>query len=273
MNNNKKYFIYKNDLKFNQNFDMECSEFETNDIKSFYYNFKEKPKIELRLEDSKMENYRYLDLSKLEIDDIYLSQLIKLDKINFILEKIEFLDLSNNNLKKFTNLSNYSNIIYLNISNNLIDECIIDDNLIELTCHDNLIKSIKSNKIIRLNASNNLINCIDVPNIKILIINYNKIDWIPSLIHLVYLECMNNILTKIDTMLEMEELYIGHNNLLDIYNMPKLKILNCVNNPIKKIKYLPNLKTLMSSTPTVSSQYILENIKKIKSDYLIDFKI
>jgi hypothetical protein len=42
---------------------------------------------------------------------------------------------------------------------------------------------------------------------------------------------------------------------------------------IDKIKYFPNLKTLMASTAKVSSQYILSNMEKIKSDYLINFKI
>ncbi len=55
--------------------------------------------------------------------------------------------------------------------------------------------------------------------------------------------------------------------------MPKLKVLNCVKNPIDKIKYFPNLKILMASTCKVSSQYILSNMEKIKSDYLINFKI
>jgi Leucine-rich repeat (LRR) protein len=74
-------------------------------------------------------------------------------------------------------------------------------------------------------------------------------------------------------MYELEELYIGNNNVSNIKNMPNLKVLNCVGNPIDKIKYFPNLKTLMSSTCKISSQYILSNMEKIKSDYLINFKI
>lgn len=266
-------FIYKNDLKFNENLDIESSEFESDAVKSIYNNFKSKPKIELRIEDTKMENYRYLDLSKLEIDDNYLVQLFELKRIIHILSKIEFLDLSNNKLTKLPNLKKYPNILYLNVSFNLIEQDIHDDNLIELTCHNNLIKSIKSIKLTHLNASNNLIDKLDTPNIKILIVSYNKINWIPSYINLVYLECIENRINKIDNMLELEELYIGNNNLSNIKNMPKLKVLNCVRNPIDKIKYFPNLKTLMSSTCKVSSQYILSNMEKIKSDYLINFKI
>jgi len=268
-------FIYKNDLKFNEELNMKKGEFEfeSDAVKSIYNNFKNKPKIELRIEDSKMENYRYLDLSKLEIDDKYLIQLFELKKITNILNKIEFLDLSNNKITLIPNLKKFQNIIYLNVSFNLIEQNIQDDNLIELTCHNNKIQSISSKKITHLNASNNLIESINIPNIKILIISYNKINWIASYIDLKYLECIDNNIKKIDNMLKLEELYVGNNNINLISNMPKLKVLNCVQNPIEKISYFPNLKTLMSSTCNVSSQYIFSSMEKIKSDYLINFKI
>ena len=72
-------------------------------------------------------------------------------------------------------------------------------------------------------------------------------------------------------MIELEELYIGNNNLCSIKNMPKLKVLNCVNNPIQKINYFPKLQTLMASIAKVSSQYIVTNITKVKLEYLINF--
>ena len=139
-------FIYKNDLKFNESIDMDGSEFESDTVKSIYNNFKNKPKIELRLEDSKMENYRYLDLSKLEIDDKYLFELMGLERIKKILSKIEFLDLANNNLTKMPDLSEFPNILFLSVSFNEITGDILNSNLVELSCHNNKIKSIKSEK-------------------------------------------------------------------------------------------------------------------------------
>lgn len=272
-NNKNTCFIYKNDLKFNENIDMESSEFESDAVKQIYNNYKHKPKIELRIEDSRMEQYKYLDLSKLEIDNNYLSQLFELKKIIKILEQIEFLDISNNKLCKLPELKKFPNIKYLNVSFNQIEGNILDDNLLELTCHNNLIKSIKSNKLTHINASNNQIETIDVPSVQILIISFNQINWIPSYIELKYLECIDNNINKIDNMLGLEELYIGNNKLINISNMPKLAVLNCVGNPIDKIKYFPHLKTLMSSTAKVSSQYILLNMEKIKSEYLINFKV
>jgi len=275
MNSNGKNtcYIYKNDLKFNDSVDLNLSEFESDTVKLIYNNFKNKPKIELRLEDSKMENYKYLDLSKLEITDNYLNELMGLDRIKKILSRIEFLDLANNKLKIIPNLTNYPNILYLSVSFNEITGDIFNTNLIELSCHNNQIKSIKSPSLHRLNASNNLISVIDVPSIQILIISYNKLNWIDSYIGLKYLECIENNLTKIDNQIELEELYIANNLIKGIRNMPKLKVLNCVGNPIDKIRFFPNLKILMTSVPNVSAQYIVSNISKIKSDYLVNFVV
>jgi len=264
-------FIYKNDLKFSNEINLEDSEFESDSVKKIYNNFKNKPKIELRIEDSKMENYKYLDLSKLDIGNEQLVGLFELERIKYILNKIEFLDLSHNKLTFLPDLKKYPNILYLSVSFNFIEQHIQDNNLLELTCHNNKIKSIKSNKLIRLNASHNNIDMIDVPNINVLVISYNKLFWIQSYLSLTYLECVGNQINKIDNMINLEELYIGDNKVNSISNMPKLKVLNCVSNPLEKIKFFPNLKTLMSSTPKVSSQYNVSSISKIKTDYVINF--
>lgn len=264
-------FIYKNDLKFNEEINFEKGKFESDAVEQIYNDFKTKPKIELRLEDSKMENYKYLDLSKLDIDDEMLIKLFELNGIIKILKKIEFLDLSHNKLKTLPDLQKYSNILYLSVSFNQINQDIEDDNLLELTCHNNNIKSVKSNKMTHLNASNNDIKYIDVPKINVMIISYNKLRWIPSYLNLVYLECIGNKINKIDSMRVLEELYIAENIIVNISNMPKLKVLNCVGNPIVKLKYFSNLKTLMSSTAKISTQYQTSNISKVKNDYLITF--
>ena len=66
----KKTLIYKNDLKFNHdNNTYENSDFDSDAIKDIYNDYKKKPKIELRIKDSEMENYDYLDLSNLNLDD------------------------------------------------------------------------------------------------------------------------------------------------------------------------------------------------------------
>jgi hypothetical protein len=264
-------YIYKNDLKFNDKINMDESEFESDCVKQIYNSFKDKPKIELRIEDCIMENYRYLDLSKLDIDDETLIKLFELEKFKKILLQIEFLDLAHNKLKLFPDIKKYPNILYLNVSFNDIDQDFQSNNLLELTCNNNKIKSIKSNKLTHLNASYNNIDLIDVPNIVMLVISYNKLIYIPSYLDLTYLECIGNKINRIDSMCNLEELYIGENNVSNISNMPKLKVLNCILNPLDKIKYFSNLKTLMSPTSKISSQYNVSNITKIKSDFIINF--
>jgi hypothetical protein len=269
---NKKISIYKNDLKFTENINLEKSEFESEAVKNLYNDNKNKPKIELRIIDSKMEKYEYLDLSSLSLDDDLLNKLLNMDKIKFILSKIKFLDLSSNNLTIKPDLSKYKNITYLSISRNEIEGNIVDDNLVELTCDYNKITKIVSKSITKLSANYNMINFIDVPNIKVLTINNNKLTYLDEYYNLEYLECISNEIKIIKNLASLQEIYIGSNNLEDIYNMPNLLILNCVNNPIKKIKYLEKVNLILCTTPEISSRYKISNINKMKDDYLINIE-
>ena len=262
--------VYKNDLKFNE-FDISASEFESEGIKEIYNNYKSKPKLELRIKDSEMENYEYFDLSKLELTDELVEKLFSLKKIIFILKKIKFLDLNNNKLKKFPNLIKYPNIKYLSISYNEINDPIHTDIIEELSCEQNKIKSIKSKSLLKLSGSNNIIESIDIPNIKVLVANNNKINYIPSYKDLEYIECIDNQITSLDNMINLQELYISGNKLEMLEYLPKIKVLNCINNPIEKIKYFKNLNILFCSTMQISSKYKISNISKVKSDYLIHF--
>jgi hypothetical protein len=260
--------VYKNDLKFNE-FDITASEFESADTKELYNNYKSKPKIELRIKESETENYEYFDLSKLELTNELVEKLFNLKKIIYILKKIKFLDLNNNKLTKFPDLSIYPNIKYLSISFNEIDGDIKIDTINELSCEQNKIKSIKSKSLLKLSASNNQIMSIDIPNIQVLVANNNKINSIPSYKDLEYIECIDNKISSLNNMLNLQELYISNNKLEILESLPKIKVLNCINNPIEKIKYFQKLNILFCSTMQISSKYKISNISKIKNDYLI----
>lgn len=262
--------IYKNDLKFYENFNFTCSEFDSETVKNIYDLHKNKPKIEMRITDSQMENFEYLDLSNLNLNDELLEQLLNLDRIKKILSKIKYLDLSTNNLIKYPNLIKYNNIVYLSISKNNIGGIINDNNLIELTCDYNKISKIQSSSITKLSANNNLLKNIDIPNIKVLHINYNEITNVEEYFNLEYLECIENKIKNVKNLFKLQEIYIGNNQLENIENMPSLMILNCVNNPIKKINYFENVKLILTSTPIISSKYKIANITKMKDDYLIN---
>jgi hypothetical protein len=264
--------IYKNDLKFSDNFDVENSDFETDDIKNMYNDFNKKPKIELRIKDSELENYNYLDLSDLSLTDDLLNKLFKLEKIKNILSKIEFLDLSNNKLTTLPKLivnNKYNNILYLNIARNKITTDIINDNLLELSCEFNKIKKIESKSLIKLSSSNNELNIINTPKIEILVINNNLLDNLISFENLEYLECINNKISKISNMNKLTELFISNNNLIEIDKLQNLNILNCTDNPIKKIKFFENISTIMCSTSLLSSRYKIKSINKVNNKYYL----
>lgn len=268
---NKKTLIYKNDLKFNHDNNIyENSDFDSDVIKDIYNDYKKKPKIELRIKDSEMENYDYLDLSNLNLDDDLLEKLINLDKIKTLLKKIKFLDLSSNKLKKFIDFSSFKNIIYLNVARNNIEGAIEDNNIIELSCEYNNIISIKSKSIEKLNACDNKIINLEIPKLKIMLINNNNLETLEDQDKVEYLECMNNKLKNIGKFNKLKEIYIANNLIEDFNEMNELKVLNCINNPIKKIKYLGKLNIILCSTPKISSKYNIKNISKIKKDYLIN---
>jgi Leucine-rich repeat (LRR) protein len=264
--------IYKNDLKFSDNLDIENSDFETDDIKNMYNDFNKKPKIELRIKDCELENYNYLDLSDLSLTDNLLNKLFKLEKIKNILSKIEFLDLSNNNLTTLPQLivnNKYNNILYLNIARNSITTDIINDNLLELSCEFNKIKKIESKSLIKLSSSNNELFIINTPKIEILVINNNFIDSLSSFENLEYLECINNKISKISNMNKLTELFISNNKLVEIDKLQNLNILNCTDNPIKKIKFFENISTIMCSTSLLSSRYKIKSINKVNNKYYL----
>jgi Leucine-rich repeat (LRR) protein len=265
-----KTIIYKNDLKFMETIDLERSEFESEAVKNIYEEHKNKPPIEMRITNSKMENYDYLDLSRLSLDDELLENLFKLERITNILKKIKYLDLSNNQLSRYPNIRKYRNITVLSINNNKIGGIISDNNLTELTCDDNNITEIKSSTMTILMANNNKITKIDVPKVEVLHINNNKIKEIGEYKQLEYLECMNNEIININNLEKLHEIYIANNKLENISNLPNLTILNCINNPIKKIIYFEKVNLILSSTPFISSQYKISNITKMDNDYLIN---
>jgi len=266
----KKTFVYKNDLKFNESFDIENSEWESEVVKDIYNDYKKKPKIELRIKDSEMENYDYLDLSRLSLNDELLNDLFNLAKIKNILKRIKYLDLSNNDLTTMPNLLDYPNIIYLSISYNNIKGIVNNNNIKELSCEFNKITNIISNSITKLAASNNLIKNINIPNIQVLVISDNLLNSIDEYSDLNYLECINNKIKLINNLGSLKELYIANNGLEKLGGVSNLSVLNCAKNPINKIGYFKNIRMIVCSTPLVSSKYKIINISKVKDDFFIE---
>jgi len=269
--NNKKPTFYKNDLKFYDKTD--DTEIEDDLTKELYNKFRNKPKIELRIDECIRENYTYFDLSHMKLDDEIINNLFKVQNIKQILSKIYFLDLSNNKLTKIPEINKYTNIKCINISHNNIDGEIINNNWIEISCENNKITNIISNSVERLVASNNKINKINTPNATSIIINDNEITDLDSYNNLEYCEIMGNKLKKINDYENLTELYISNNYVSELGNLNNIKILNCVKNKLEKIPYYSTMHAIVSTTPLISKKYQVENISIMNNDYVISIKI
>jgi len=208
--------------------------FENEIIKNLYNEYYDKEIIDYRIYECNEEEYFYLDLSNMELDNNKLYFILNDENIKTLLNKIEMLDLSDNNIEKYPDYINiYSNIKYLNISNNNINGVIEVNNIIELECSNNMIDGILSISLNVLNCEYNKINNMYCPNINILEINDNGIDELPIL--------------------------------------KNIKQLNIVNTKIKKINYIKSLKELKCSTKFISKNYRIKNISFVNSIYYIEF--
>lgn len=225
----------KQDLKNMHNIKKEnIKYFENKNIENLYNEYYNKEIIDYRIYECKEEEYFYLDLTNMQLDNDKLYFIFNDENIKILLNKIEMLDLSNNNIDKFPDyISNYSNIKYLNISNNNINGIIEVNNIIELECSNNIIEGIISMTLNVLNCENNKINNIYCPNINILEINDNNIDELPI--------------------------------------FKNIEQLNVANTKINKINYIKSLKELKCSTKIISKDYKIKNISFVNNIYYIEF--
>jgi hypothetical protein len=273
--NDKEIDFYKSDIKYGIKHDISKYNFVSEHVEKLYNKFKNKASIEFRIEDAKLENYEYFDLSKLTLTDKLLNHLINIDIIDNILKKIYFLDLSNNNLSSITQINKildiYKNIKILDISNNKFKGEFINNTLDEFICQDNDITCIKSNTMKKINAMNNQIHTIEIPLVETLYIKNNNLTSIGNCNNLSYLNCCDNNIIDITHLRNLEELYITNNKINSLKSLNNLFICNCVNNPIEKIDYLDKIIEITCSTDNISSKYIVSSSVKNKNNYLFNF--
>jgi Leucine-rich repeat (LRR) protein len=295
MNNKKKINIYRQDLK-NAEFriidkDKYDLVFDNNETEQEYYNQK-LDTLDLRLKEFEKENYQFLDLSNLGIDN-----LPNLDKK--LCSKVKYLFLNNNNFTIFPNLDIFININVLDIAHNKIK--VIDNipNILnELVCSNNLLEKINiPNNLKILICSNNKLKNIRSSNLEILNCEYNFITEINNQPNLKKLLCQKNNIIKLENMNNLEYLDVSYNSKIEkIINMPKLKdllansipnlFLGDLNNLeyleiydsfIENLYYLPKLKDLhcyINSIKNMSSEYKINKTKIIKDKLIsIEFDI
>lgn len=258
----RKYIIYKNDLKFKEdrNLDINKIDWEQNNIKHLMKI--DHDSIEYRLKESKNTNFIDLDLEMMKLTSLptFLN--------NNIFLNLKHLFLPNNNLTGKIDISYLKNLEILDLTSNSINEIIIPQSLIELSaCNNNMTQFIGNNKLKRLKISNNKVSELNIPEtIEILEINNNLIKQFNFSKYkelrrlIIFTNPLKNILLPINsTYVDMSD-----TNLEKIENLHKTEHL--VLNNCKFIRDLPqsdNIKTLELVGTEINKLYFYKNYELI----------
>lgn len=287
-----KYIVYKTDLKFKKNRNINPDNVIWNDLETEQLYYKTNlDTVEYRIHESYKENKLYLDLSGLNLSQFP-------DNIpNDIIINVKYLFLDNNELISLPNLSSFINLEVLDISYNKIKYIhYLPPSLIELCCQFNLIEYIPdSPKLERLICNNNklknignfpnliilhchfnLINSINnIHNIKTLICFNNNLSYINKYKFLTYLDCSSNNISQLNLYDELVDLICNYNSIKSLHIFPKLKYLETFGNKIDKLEYMNNLKELYCNINTfnqISNKYSIKTINKNNNNNFLIFE-
>ena len=294
---NRKYVIYENDLKFrsSRNLDESNIDWTQNDIKHLY-NI-DHDTLQYRINASVKSGYSDLDLEQMNL--IYIPNYFFLNIINFI--NIKNLFLSNNNLIDKLDLSIFKNLEMVDLDNNKLNKIILPNNIIELSCNNNLLQNIpdlknakrcrlSNNKINSFNISstdieiieldNNDITQIDIShyyNLKKFIIYKNPLTHIKILNNnkLKYVDLSETKIINLDNINNIEHLVLNQcDNIKELPKSDYLQTLEIINTPIEKLQFYKEFELIIFQSnlvKNVSSKYKLSNanIQLRKNIYIV----
>ena len=266
---NAKYQVYKNDLKFkkNRNIDKDRARWDNKEYEDMYNNI-DFDSLEYRLLEflkSGSSGYENLDLSQTELK--IFPNLTKLHTIQYT--NMKYLFIAENSLTELPDLSEYKNLQVIDVSHNKLTKITkLPSSLIELTCKHNLLAELPNesnmniirldcafnklsnlpnyNKLINLICCNNDISIINnYPNLERLICNDNKIIKIEKLINLKYLDCSNNDITELPiNMNNLIDLIINKTKIEHLPSLDKIKYIEMFGNNINYLNYFHTLEDL-----------------------------
>lgn len=293
----RKYFIYENDLKFrsSRNLNLSNIDWKQNDIKHLYDI--DHDTLQYRTEACIKSGYNDLDLEQMNISNIptYL-----FNNNNF--SNIKNLFISNNNLIDQINLSFFKNLEMVDLDNNKLTNIILPNNIIEISCNNNLLDSIPDlKKAKRCRMSNNKIKIFSISSIDIEIIEldnnditqidisqYNKLKKIVIFknpltyikmsnnnVNLKYVDLSETKIINLDNINHINHLVLNH--CIYIRELPKsdyLQTLEIINTPIEKLQFYKEFELIifqMNLVKNVSSKYKLANanIQLRKNIYVV----
>jgi hypothetical protein len=288
----KKYIIYKNDLKYreNRNIDINKVDLEQNNIKHLI-NINHDT-LEYRISESKEVNYKDLDLEMLKLNEI--PSILR----NNIFTNLKFLFIANNNLSNTIDLTFLKNLEILDVTHNNITNIILPHSLIELcACNNSITKFISNENLKRLKISNNKINemnlsktleLLEVNNNNILSYDFTNFNKLNKLIiysnplkkillpqNTIYIDLSETLIDNIQNLYKVEHLVL--NNCKEIKILPlsdNIKNLELIGTPIEKLYFYKNYEFIMTQlnlTKNISSKYKNSNanIQVKKNTFLV----
>ena len=293
VNSENCYSITKNDLKYKKMRNLDGTKINTFDSKNTSEYNKELQNLylnenldsfEYRINECNKENNKILDLKHL---DLKIFPKLADDIIN----NLEELYISNNDIEELPDLHNFKKLKVIDISVNKLKKIgKLPNTLIEFCCFDNLLLDISpikncinlktlyicNNKISDLSflesnksleillANDNQITDIprNIPKLKKIQIKNNKLTKVKSYDNLIYLDCRNNNILEVEQQINLRDLIISNNKeLSDLPVMNKLKYLEIVNTKIERIRYMEKLEELI---------LLLDNLKYISKKYRVE---
>jgi Leucine-rich repeat (LRR) protein len=242
-----KYVVYANDLKYKslRKIDPSKAEWYTDDVEEMH-EITNCDSLAFRLDESKKNNYQFLDLSGLGLSEIpSFTNYPNYDK----LRKIKFLFLNDNKLVDLGNgLNQFDNLEVLDVAKNkLVSLNSLPVNLTELSCHNNKLVSIVSHhKLVKIDCSHNDMKTINKhDSLATLICEFNQLESVNTYPSLKWLTCKHNPLTKINKQLHLKYLDCSYTNLTGhIVNFPSLAHLMCNGTKVSSLDDSLNLKSL-----------------------------
>lgn len=246
-NQDKKYVVYNNDLKFRdlRNIDKNNADWNDENVKEKFG--KDFDTITYRLKESKKCDFVSLDLSRLSLEK--MPNLSAYKYYNEISVKLKHLFLNDNKLTKCDErISCFTNLEVLDISFNQITEItFLPKYLKEFVCHTNKISSILAHgALINLDCSTNNITVLgEYPELKDLICSDNKIGVIKSYPKMKRLICKQNPTIQIEKQVNLTHLDCSNTNISGISgDFPNLSNLICNYTKINDISKLQKLESL-----------------------------
>lgn len=259
------YHVYRNDIKYKNrnNIDIDRAVFDNDDVKKDFING-QTDTIDYRIKECIREKHQILDLAHMASNIFQLLE--SYPRFHNIAPKIEVLSANDCQIDVLEDLSMFSNLISLNISDNRLRKIPkLPDSLEELIIDNNQIQFIPYMKNIkRLRARNNDIRKIHYSNsMESLNLTDNiHLTELALLTKLYYLEIARTGISGIPAFPHLKYLDIEETRVKILPELPNLYILSCVKSELSDISKLNNLYSLVSTNSKIRKVHYMETLQK-----------